>query len=398
MNIEEKLVSGAPEKIYALTDSLFEFREAVRNGARAETAGIQYLFDLYPAAYYRHTATADMILDCEHPWSQELLESYNSQKHCHAAASVVLRIADAIVENSIIYCKQGENVSVLYETYRFPERAVHSLSSASMLEMEVTDFQCENRDYLYLGSSGSFNYGHWLVDDLPRAKAWLELRRRAGVMCVVILPSYGDKIDKIRVQSLQILIDPAIKVQFIPPDRPCRIRNLYYATPVTFHPRIKNPGAINFLRSRASLCLPQEQEEPSRKLFVARRPPNSRAIVNFQELLEFLEERGFEVVEAEKLDFAEQVALFQSASVIVGQMGAAMTNTVFCRSATSLIYIAPIGWKEPFYLDLAAIGGQQYQVLFGPSIGDKPAHLSDFQAPVDHLYHRLTYMGFRELL
>lgn len=397
MNFEELLVSGAPAEIYALPGSLFEFHERVMKPGQADAAGIRYLFELYSATYYRHTADRDMMVDADHPWSEELLKKYNGEKHCHASSSVVLHIEDATLEQSTIYCRKKEKRSVLYETFRFPDRANKSLSSTAMGEVEFARFQREDRSYLYLGSSGSFNFGHWLVDDLPRAKAWLELRRRLGISCVLVLPAYSPDINEVRARSLRLLIDPLLEIQFIPPDEPCRIANLYYATPVSFHPRIKNPSAIHFVRSRAATCLPVSDEEPARKLFVARRPPNSRSIVNFDELWAFLAVRGFEMVEAEKVDFAGQVALFQNAQIIVGQMGAAMTSTLFCRPATSLIYLAPIGWAEPFYLDLAALGGQQYNILAGPAASGGPAYLSDFAIPMEHLYHRLTFMGFKEM-
>lgn len=396
MNFEELLVSGAPTEIYALSGSLFEFHETVMKPGRAETAGIQFLFQLYGGAYYRHTANLDMMIDQDHPWSKELIDLYNNEKHCHSASSVVLRIEDATIENSSIYCRKNYGFHLLYESFRFPDRVSRNFSEAAMREIEFSDFGRVNRSYLYIGSAGSFNYGHWLVDDLPRAKAWLELRNRLGIACTILLPKFGNEINEVRANSLRTLIDPLIDIEFISPERPYRVKNLYYATPVSFHPRIKNPAAIDFVRSRAAACLHESQDEPTLKLFVARRPPNSRSIVNFDELWTFLSARGFELIEAEKIDFASQATLFQNAKIVVGQMGAAMTNSLFCRPAISLIYLSPIGWAEPFYLDLAALGGQQYNLLAGPPVQDGPAYLSDFSIPVDQLYHRLTYMGFKD--
>lgn len=395
MNFEDLLVSGAPAQIYALPGSLFEFHQ-VADPDRATAAGISHLFELYPANYYRHTAHPDMIVDSGDPWSEHLLESYNAEKHCHCAASVVLLIEDAIIDHSAIYCRKNDHVSILYETFRAPDRAAIPLSMAALEDVSLAPFQRADRTYLYVGSAGSFNYGHWLVDDLPRAKAWLELRRRSGIDCVVVMPSHGAQMNDVRVRSLRTLIHPLIEVEFIAPDQPCRIANLHFATPVSFHPRIKNPAAIHFVRSRAVANLPEPEGEPSRRLFVARRPPNSRAIINFDGLWTFLEARDFELVEAEDLDFAGQVSLFQNAGIVVGQMGAAMTNTLFCRPATTLIYLAPNGWAEPFYLDLAALGGQHYNILSGPPASQVPPYLSDFTVPVDQLYHRLTYMGVLE--
>lgn len=391
MDFEERLVSGAPERIYGPA-SLFEYRETVLDRSRAAAAGIQYLFELYGAAYYRHTPNPDMVVDGTHPWSAELLQKYVDERHCHAAASVVLRIDDAVVEASVIQCLKDGRSSILYESFRFPDR-LGSVPPPASFDLPFADFQRRRRAYLYLGSLGSSNYGHWLVDDLPRARAWLELRR-LGITCTIVLPAFGGRIDEVRVQSLQALIHPRIEVQFIPHDQPCRLSNLYYATPVSFHPRIKIPAAMDFVRSNAVASLRAANDEPTERLFIARRPPHSRAIVNFDEVWALLAARGFRMVETEGLEFQEQVALFRNARIVVGQMGAAMTNTLFCHPATSLVYLAPLGWTEPFYLDLAALGGQQYNILFGPPSDDGPPHRSDFTVPVVHLKERLNFMGF----
>ena len=396
MDFEERLVSGAPERTYRQGESLFEYRGAVMDQDRAAAAGIQYLFELYGAAYYRHTPNPDMIVDGNHPWSAELIQKYLDERHCHAAASVVLRIDDAVVEGSVIQCLKDNRTSILYESFRFPDR-LGSAPPPPSLDLPFAGFQRKRQAYLYLGSLGSSNYGHWLVDDLPRARAWLELRRKLGITCIIVIPAYGSRIDKIRVRSLQALIHPRIKVRFIPPDQACRLSNLYYVTPVSFHPRIKTPAAIEFVRSRAIACLRTVVSDPTERLFIARRPPHSRAIANFEETWALLAARGFRMVEPEGLDFLEQVALFRKARIVVGQMGAAMTNTLFCHPATSLIYLAPLGWTEPFYLDLAALGGQQYNILFGPPTDHGPPHLSDFTVPVAHLDQRLTYMGFTDI-
>jgi len=397
MKFEERLVSGAPREIYRSPGSLFEYREQVMNAGRTAPAGIHYLFELYDAAYYRHTADIDMIVDHEDQWARHLLKRYRENRHCHAAASVILRIDDAVVNNSAVCCGPGQEAPILYESFRHPDRHGIKGLPGSADDLPFAEFQREDRDYLYLGSLGSLNYGHFLVDDLPRAKAWLELRRRLGLVCVIIMPAYGGRIDEVRLEALRLLIDPAIEVEFILPDRPYRLRHLHYVTPVSFHPRIKNPDALHFLRSRIAECLPAPEGEPSARLFIARRPPHSRSIVNFDELWGFLAGLGFTLVEPETLDFAGQVALFRSARVIIGQMGAGMTTSLFCRPATNLIYLAPTEWKEPFYLDLAALGGQQYNILAGPLAQEGAGFQSDFTVPLVPLYHRLAYMGFAEL-
>lgn len=392
INFEELFVSAAFNQIYDIPGTLVEFHGTLANSSAADF-GVEYLSELYPSAYYRHTAEQDMIVDSASEWGQNLLGSYNSERHCHCPASVIVRIDDAIVHRSAIYCHRNNKTAILYESFRLPDRAAIGISQILEDPDLIPDHYYLDRPCLYLGSAGSFNYGHWLVDDLPRARAWLELNARMGIDCTFVLPSFDEKIDAVRKSSILATIDALADVVFIDPQLPVRFRNLFYATPVSFHPRIKNPAAIRFLQQGAIRQMANCGRQRARRIFVARRPPNSRAVTNFDELWAFLQARGFELVEAEKLDFPAQVRTFQEASIVIGQMGAAMTNSLFCPPATTLIYLAPTGWAEPFYLDLAAVAGQHYNVLTGPTSGGAQAHLSDFVVPIDQLYHRLTYMG-----
>jgi hypothetical protein len=397
MNIEELIVSGGSKEIYHLPGSLFEFHDTVMAYGGHNVPGVDYLFNIFDPYYYNHSSSIGMILDRDNEWSKELIEKYNREEHCHAAASAVLKIRNAFIKNSVLYFLNEDRYSILYESYRFPDRAGKVTELIDENSENILQINSNGRSYLYIGSAGSFNYGHWLVDDLPRAKAWLDLRDKMDVIPIILMPSHGDKMNDIRFQSLKELIDPNIEVEFIDPDKTIKISDIYFATPVSFHPRIKNPAAINFVRDQASYYVRKGYREPGRKLFVARRPPNSRSITNFDEVWAFLSARGFEMVEPENLNFVDQVTLFQNAKIVVGQMGAAMTSTMFCQPATPLIYLAPIGWAEPFYLDLAAVGGQHYNILAGPAANDGPAHMSDFSVPLGPLYHRMTYMGYMEI-
>jgi hypothetical protein len=67
-------------------------------------------------------------------------------------------------------------------------------------------------------------------------------------------------------------------------------------------------------------------------------------------------------------------------------MGAAMTNTTFCAPNTDVIYLAPEGWMEPFYWDLANVVKQRYHVIYG--INQKnhlQPHEKFFEIPLDSL-------------
>jgi capsular polysaccharide biosynthesis protein len=64
-----------------------------------------------------------------------------------------------------------------------------------------------------------------------------------------------------------------------------------------------------------------------------------RGLMNEEELIAALSDLGFIAIEPEQLIFAEQVATFAAARIIVGLGGAGMFNTIFCQPQTKVVTI-----------------------------------------------------------
>ena len=64
---------------------------------------------------------------------------------------------------------------------------------------------------------------------------------------------------------------------------------------------------------------------------------NHCKLQNNQEIIEFLEKKGFKVTKLDNLDFFEQIYLFQNAKTIIGPHGAAFTNLVFLDQKLMLL-------------------------------------------------------------
>ena len=220
-----------------------------------------------------------------------------------------------------------------------------------------------NEPVLFLGSSGSRNYGHWLVDDLPRAKAVASI----GNNPTILLTSFREVIDRVRRASLDAALKGAgpYRIEMVGPDDIVQVDRLTYVSPTSFHPYIKNQNAMEFLRSLAP-----SNVTAGLKLFVTRSPDRYRKLLNLSAVEEALCALGFVTVDPETLTFEEQTRTFAGADVVVGVMCAAMTNTIFCKSGSKLIYLALEPWDELFYWDLAMTMGHRYAVVYGPRAGN----------------------------
>jgi capsular polysaccharide biosynthesis protein len=76
-----------------------------------------------------------------------------------------------------------------------------------------------------------------------------------------------------------------------------------------------------------------------RKIFLSRKGYSS--LFNEEELLPFIEAQGFEVVYPQQHSLADQVAIFDKAEVVLGAVGSAMSNLMFCRPGTKVIELRP---------------------------------------------------------
>ena len=286
------------------------------------------------------------------------------------AGSVLVRFDEAYIHPKAISVLVAGKHRLIYETQRQIDREV----VAAVTELETSNVDTAGSNCLWVGSAGSDNYGHWLVDDLTRIAAalpWLSVAGRRGRL---LLSSFSPEIDAVREQSVRMLVKGEIDVEvtFLSSTSLHRVRPLYYMTPLTYHPILKNPRAINHLCAKLTNKLGDDLPNsgrtaaPEQRIFVSRQGQGGRNLANLAEVEQALHSRGFTTVLPETYSFADQVRLFANAGVVVGIMGAAMTNSMFCGSHANIVHLVPEGWFEPFYWDLCSVRGQAYTSLFGP--------------------------------
>lgn len=100
------------------------------------------------------------------------------------------------------------------------------------------------------------------------------------------------------------------------------------------------PGwSVKFLR-RKFLNL-DSKKEFKKKIFIDRSDSSSpyNQIENNLEVKEFLEKKGFEILQFTSLSFIEQINAFKNADMIVGGHGSAFANLAFCKANTKLVEI-----------------------------------------------------------
>lgn len=74
-----------------------------------------------------------------------------------------------------------------------------------------------------------------------------------------------------------------------------------------------------------------------KKIFLPRRGGIGKGIVNGKEIEDYFEKEGFYFVEPHKVTFKDKIQIFRSAEVIVGPLGSAFSNLIFCRPNTKAL-------------------------------------------------------------
>lgn len=145
--------------------------------------------------------------------------------------------------------------------------------------------------------------------------------------------------------------------------------------------------------------LPPVERDFSDRVYISRADAHRRHVRNEAEILEVLDDRGFESYEPGRLSLAEQVTLFAEADVIVGLHGLAYVNLMFCDGDTGLLELFAENGVVSSYFVVANELGMDYECLVCESIHDgwkeRPAN-KDVRVDLDRFTERVDSLIERQ--
>ncbi len=216
-------------------------------------------------------------------------------------------------------------------------------------------------DDVYFGSPiEPLNWGMWLLHCLPSAADYVASGQKGLFGCWF-------KLEWQR-QLLSFMGIPAEKLLQVDEWRMHAVKRLTFRS----YPNIDLYVGHNdkeIFAAIARQCLQRSNIPRPQRIFVSRRtkstPSSARRLANEAELAESLNAIGFIVVEPELLPFHDQVALFASATAIVGLGGAGLFNAVFSKPNTKLVTIEASNAFIHSHANLFSSLGLDYAVVFG---------------------------------
>ena len=250
--------------------------------------------------------------------------------------------------------------------------------------------------YLLLTNKYAGNYGHFILECLPNARLAKDYTLTRNIKIVIhktanitLRKSYFEALALTGIHEDQI-------VEFGGEGNIGLFEELLYPSPLTSHPRWKSIQAVNFCthlaRDVRALGEPSSTEiSTSGYLYVSRGADYKRRPANEPEVIEFLRSHDFTIIYPEEMSVKEQILTFSQARIVVGILGAAMTNIAFSPQGIHVIMLTPSNVSGYFFWDLASLKKQSYYAIFCQiSNNEKDYGNAEFYVNINELKEALS--------
>lgn len=233
-------------------------------------------------------------------------------------SSSVYAISNIILLNSYIYQKNN-----LLKQFSLVGEYFYSDLDRFKVFLKSIFIKDEMDKAIWITDNWSDGYFHWFGDALPR----LLLLNEYWDECPVLLPLKFSRLSYV-VDSLTYL-----GVNFVFKDKvKCKV--LYtsdFAAPTgNYRPVLMNELNMFFVPIK---------KQPFRKIYISRQKASRRRILNENELLPILHERGFEIHYFEDYSLSRQIELISETRFLIGLHGAGLTNMLFMNQGTFVLEI-----------------------------------------------------------
>lgn len=300
----------------------------------------------------------------------ELEGEFATQKTCYLSELIDV----CLLSNQLLFPRH--NWKRLFEFNReiemgrWKQPATYDLPTSQVLYHAPT-----GTPTLVVASAASPNWGHFLLEDLPRVVRFIRLSNSQSVRIFATdYNNLNDGVNQRKTELIQKLFPHRnIEITFAKHFEQHHFSKVQYMTPMAIHPRYHAPEFFdeihNQLLHSANIRGISDSDYPE-NLLILRKQRRKLETESESALVEHLSLKGFVTIYPEELDGYSQALHFMHAKKIVGIAGAAMANTIFCRKNTSIVHLFPDSWENLLYRDLANIRQHKFNAYYGTSQKD----------------------------
>jgi hypothetical protein len=204
-------------------------------------------------------------------------------------------------------------------------------------------------------NTGVPTFSHWLLDALPRLALLKEFPPDTKILVPAALAGYQKETLK-----LLGLLD---RIRYTP-EKHVVVENYFFSAPTTMI-SCYSPYGVNWLRS---VFLPHaDKSYRGPKRFIIQRKGKTRGIKNEADVNEFFRKLGWEIIDTEKLTFAQEIELFANAEAFAGVLGSGFTNAVWSPPGCKVITFVADNWLDGWVEWICDVNRLEYHWKIFPS-------------------------------
>lgn len=235
-----------------------------------------------------------------------------------------------------------------------------------------------------------FNYYHWLIESIPRLVKYQEIHNQL----TLLIPEQLYKQIFVR-QTLDLFQFKNIEI--LPSTHHTFIKNLIIPKVNSFCHKY-NGNDILITQKLFSRHYKIEEKVPFRKVYVSRKNALRRKFSNEEEVIKFLEKRGFEIHNFEDSSLEKQVMLLAETEIFISIHGAALSNILFMKPGTTVIeaYRKQRTWldhKSKVYKNLALVLGLKHLEISCDSVDKADFFNSNLYLDISKLERKLEMLN-----
>lgn len=255
------------------------------------------------------------------------------------------------------------------------ERAFNLLKSTSNFREIATS--C-----LLMRKRGDDNYGHWLVEIMPK----LGLARLKCHVSGLAIPSLDGAMKSVIHDSIHICDKLKTTPRFeLKKNEAVFFKEIILVSGATQHGSYMSPLMIKEIDS----AIQNIEGIKNDKIFISRRG-TVRNIADQNNIEATLSENGFNIINPASMSFVDQVKSFKNAKIIIGVMGAGMTNIVFANPGARIINLSPATMPDTFFCFLSKHKGHIYSEIRGKNTIETKSWDTEFIINIDDLMSEIA--------
>ena len=308
------------------------------------------------------------------------------------------------ISNARIYTDTVEHVAIIKNNLLLPEISYQQING-NLKGIEFNKVliggtprvikKFNGRVLSLVQGASAQNYFHFLFDILSKL-----------IICEKIIPlneiDYFYVHEKIEWQSkifklFNINDDKLIsskKYHHIKSDEIIAVEHPWYVKGLVQDEIANLPDWIIF-KLRQKLIKLSKKFDSNDKIFIDRSDSvNSHCkLINNNEIIDYLNKKGFSSYKISNLDFLEQVYLFNNAKIIIGPHGAAFSNIIFSKAKTKIVEIIPDDHPSIKCQKISDVLALNYTRLNKPKIVLPTLSSGDMKVDIEELNNILNQLN-----